>query len=177
MILQSEVDASVLLLSLRPRRNCKLLVTMRLVWLCLDKSQGSSKVRFETCVHGENVLQPCTPAEVVYSFQRWLFPLSLTCLLLSFCSSKEPNEEAGPKGERGRNPLGTAMPPNPPWRGTCASWTSAGSSCEPRGPKSLSQRSPGCWATSGASCLLRRNGYHCSPLSLLAGIAVTWECW
>lgn len=176
MILQSEVDASVILLFLWTRRNCKLLFTMRLVWLCLDKSQDSSKVRFETCIHGEEVFA------AMYSwwnclFQMCLFSLSLNCLLFSFCSSKEPNEEAGPKGERGRNPLGTPMPPNRPSQGTCGSWTRVGSSCERRGRKSLSQRSPGCWAMSGANCLLRRNGYHYTPLSSLGMVTVKWGCW
>ncbi|KAI6078012.1 hypothetical protein LUU34_00708400 [Aix galericulata] len=35
---------------------------------------------------------------------------------------------------------------------------SVGSSFERRGLKSLSQRSPGCWAMNGVNCLLRRNG-------------------
>lgn len=140
------------------------LFTMRL-WLCLEQqSQACSKGRWEIYIRGEDVLQQHTPAENVwdmniYSFWRF-FSFSLNFLLFSFCSSKELNEEAGPKGERGRNPLGTPMPPNPPSQGMCGSWMSVGSSFERRGLKSLSQRSPGCWAMNGVSCLLRRNGYH-----------------
>ena len=65
MVLQSEVDANVILLSLWIRRYCKQLFTMRLLWLCLEKSQDCSKVRFETYIHGEDVLQQHTPDENV----------------------------------------------------------------------------------------------------------------
>lgn len=38
---------------------------MRLLWLCLEKSHDCSKVRFETYIHGEDVLQQHTPDENV----------------------------------------------------------------------------------------------------------------
>lgn len=65
MVLQLEVDANVIFFSLWTRRCCKQLFTMRLVWLCLEESQGCSTVRFETYVCGEVILQQRTPGENV----------------------------------------------------------------------------------------------------------------
>lgn len=150
--------------------NCKQLFTMRLlVRLCLQESQNCSKVRFEAywrtsmarVYHSNIVLMKMFEKLIFIPFSGSnFFTFSLNFLPFSFCSSKELNEEAGPKGERGRNLLGTAMPPNPPSQGMWDSWMSVGSSCERRGLKSLSQRSPGCWAMNGVNCLLRRNGYY-----------------
>lgn len=55
------------------RRNCKQLFTMRLLWLCLEKSHDCSKVRFETYIHGEG----CIAA----TYSRWKC-LSHECVFL-----------------------------------------------------------------------------------------------
>ena len=77
---------------------------------------------------------------------------------ICFCYlCRSPDVAAGPRGGRGRSQWRTATHPKRPWRATCASWTTDGSSYGPSVQTCPSQRLPGCWATSGASCPLRRS--------------------
>lgn len=84
----------------------------------------------------------------------WRLPLSFLNLC---CSRRNLNVAAGPKGGRGRSQWRTATRPKLPWRATFASWTTGGSSCGRSVRTCPSQRSPGCWAMSGASCPRRRS--------------------
>lgn len=117
MILQSEVDASVILLFLWTRRNCELLFTMRLVWLCLDKSQDSSKVRFETCIHGEEVFA------ATYSWWNCLFLPDVLIFAQSELSSvfilqQQRTKRGGwAKGRKRKKPLRDTNAPKSPLTG------------------------------------------------------------
>lgn len=73
------------------------------------------------------------------------------------CLCRSPDVAAGPRGGRGRSQWRTATHPRPRWRATSASWTTGGSSSAPSAQTCPFQRSQGCWATSGASCLPRRS--------------------
>lgn len=74
-----------------------------------------------------------------------------------FFFRRNPDVAAGPKGGRGRSQWKTAMHPKPPSLATFVSWMTGGSSSGPSVRTCPSQRSPGCWATSGANCPPRRS--------------------
>lgn len=175
MILQSEVDAKVILLSLGTSRNCKLLFMMRLVWLCLDKSQDSSKAGLETCSHWENcshvlLIELFIPSRDGYFHSVW------TVFCFHFAAAKNQARRLGQRQEEEETPAGQQCPQIAPdrvravheWAQGAAEGQEARSAF-PRDHQDAGQRveQAASWGETGTTALLVLAAWGCSSRGML----------
>lgn len=184
VILQSEVDANVILLSLWTRRNCKLLFTMRFVWLCSDKSQDSSKVGFETSIRGEHcshvlLMKLFIPPRGGYFHSVWI---ALCC---HPAAAENQARGLGQGEEEEEAPQGQQCPQVPPdWvRAVHERAPGAAASQEARGAFPWDHQDAGqrveqaaSRGETGTSALLLLAGCHCWGWERWLGRKVTEAC-
>lgn len=111
MVLQSEVDANVTLLSVWIRRCSKQLFTMKSFWFSLEKSQDSFEIKFDICICGENVLQQYAPDEMVILF----FPSEFSSIFL--LQQQRTKRGGWAKGRKRKKPLRDSNAPKSPLTG------------------------------------------------------------